>query len=189
MTGFESLWLPIVLSAVFVFLASAVIHMALPWRKNDFRQLQDQDRFMEALRPLAVPPGDYMVPRADSMKDMRTPEFQDKLNKGPVMVVTVLPNGPVSMGRSLGLWFVYCLIVSFFAAYIAGRALGPGSPGLAVFRFSGATAFIAYSVALWHHSIWYSRFWLTTFKDTVDGLVYAIITAASFAWLWPRLLV
>jgi hypothetical protein len=183
------LWLPIVLSAVFVFLASAVIHMALPWRKNDFRRLQDQDRFMEALRPLAVPPGDYMVPRADSMKDMRTPEFQDKLNKGPVMVVTVLPNGPVSMGRSLGLWFVYCLIVSFFAAYIAGRALGPGSPGLAVFRFSGATAFIAYSVALWHHSIWYSRSWLTTFKDTVDGLVYAIITAASFAWLWPRLLV
>jgi len=31
MTGLHSLWLPILLSAVIVFVVSSVIHMALPW--------------------------------------------------------------------------------------------------------------------------------------------------------------
>ncbi len=186
MTELSVLWLPILLSAVIVFVASSIIHMALPWHKGDYRQVPDEGKVMEALRPFAIPPGDYMVPRPSSMQDMRSPEFQEKMNKGPVMVATVLPNGRTAMGRNLSLWFVYCVLVGLFAAYIAGRALPPGSEYLHVFRFVGAGAFLGYSVALWQLSIWYRRAWSTTIKSTIDGLVYALLTAGVFGWLWPR---
>jgi hypothetical protein len=60
----------------------------------------------------------------------------------------VLPNGPWSMGRNLGLWFLYLIGVGILAAYVTGRALAVGANYLQVFRFVGTTAFIAYSVAL-----------------------------------------
>jgi hypothetical protein len=141
---------------------------------------------MDALRPLAIPPGDYMVPRAGSMQDMKSPEFAEKLKKGPVMVATVLPSGGFSMGRNLTLWFLYCVVVSIFAAYIAGRALPHATSYLHVFRFAGATAFIGYTVALWQMSIWYRRAWSITIKATIDGLIYAGLTAGTFGWLWPH---
>jgi hypothetical protein len=34
-------------------------------------------------------------------------------------------------------------------------------------------------------SIWYHRSWGTTLRYTVDGLVYALLTAGIFGWLWP----
>lgn len=102
------------------------------------------------------------------------------------MVVTVMPNGPGSMTQSLVLWFIYSAVVSLFAAYVAGRALPSGAPYLRVFQLVGATAFVGYALALWQMSIWYRRSWLTTFKSTVDGLIYALLTAGTFGWLWPR---
>ena len=186
MTGLHALWLPILLSAVFVFLASSVIHMASPWHKGDYPKIPNEDKVLDALRPLAIPPGDYMVPRPSSREEVRSPEFAAKLRQGPVMMLTVLPNGPFSMGRNLGLWFAYCVVVEIFAAYIAGRALSTGAPYLHAFRFAGATAFVGYSLALWQMSIWYRRSWCTTARSTVDGLIYAGITALTFGWLWPR---
>ena len=102
------------------------------------------------------------------------------------MVVTVMPNAMPSMGRNLVLWFFYSAAVGFFAAYVAGRALPPGTDYLRVFQLIGATAFIGYSVALWQMSIWYSRSWSMTIKATVDGLIYGLLTAGTFGWLWPR---
>jgi hypothetical protein len=186
MTGLSALLLPILLSAVIVFIVSSVIHMALPWHKSDYPKVPNEDKLMDALRPLAVPPGDYMVPRPSSSQEMRSPAFSEKLKKGPVMMLTVLPNGPMSMGKNLALWFLYSVVVGVFAAYVAGRALPPGTEYLRVFRFAGATAFIGYSLALWQMSIWYRRSWVTTIKATVDGLVYALLTAGTFGWLWPR---
>jgi hypothetical protein len=99
--------------------------------------------------------------------------------------MTVLPNGPIAMGRSLALWFAYSIIVGIFAAYITSRAVGPGAEYLSVFRFSGCTAFVGYSLALLQNSIWYKRNWGTTLKSVFDGLVYAAFTAGAFGWLWP----
>ena len=186
MTGLHSLWLPILLSSVIVFLVSSIIHMASPWHRSDYPKVPNEARVMDALRPLAIPPGDYMIPRPSSAKDMRSPEFTEKLQKGPVMVLTVLPNGPTPMARNLVLWFLYSAVVGLLAAYVAGRALPIGADYLRVFRFAGATAFVGYSVALWQMSIWYRRAWSTTIKATVDGLIYALLTAGTFGWLWPR---
>ncbi len=186
MTGFGLLWVPILLSAVFVFVVSAFIHMATPWHKADCAVLPNEDKLRDALRPLAIPPGDYMVPRPGSPKDMRSPAFLEKMNKGPVLIMTVLPNGMPPMARNMIEWFVYCLVVSFLAAYVAGRALPVGADYLHVFRFAGATAFIGHSVALWQLSIWYRRSWGTTIRTTVDGLIFALLTAGTFGWLWPR---
>jgi ABC-type amino acid transport system permease subunit len=186
MTGLSALGLPIVLSAVFVFVASSVLHMLLPWHKTDYKTLPNEDKAMDALRALAIPPGDYMVPRPSSREDMGSAAFAAKLKKGPVMVLTVMPSGPMAMGRTMALWFVYCLAMGVLAAYVTGRALPPGTPYLRVFRFAGATAFIGYSAALWQMAIWYRRSLTTTIKSTIDGLIYGLLTAGAFGWLWPR---
>jgi hypothetical protein len=186
MTGLSALWLPILVSAVFAFVASSLVHMLLPWHKTDYSKVPNEDAVGDALRPFALPPGDYMLPRPSGPDDMKSPAFQAKVKAGPVMVFTVMPNGMMSMARNLSLWFVYCLAVSVSAAYIAGRALSPGSAYLSVFRFVGATAFIGYSMALWQMSIWYQRKWSTTIKANVDGLIYALLAAGTFGWLWPR---
>ncbi len=186
MTGFYMLWLPIILSSVVVFVASSIIHMLLPWHKNEYPTLANEDKILDALRSFNIPPGDYLMPMAGSMQVRNTPEFQEKLKKGPVLTMTVWPTPAASMARYLGLWFVYTLVVGIFAAYIAGRALPPGAHYLQVFRFAGCTAFIGYSLALWQMSIWWHRSWWITIKATIDGLVYGLLTAGVFGWLWPK---
>lgn len=180
-----SLWIPILVGAVLVFIASSVIHMVLKYHNNDFRKLPDEDAVANALRPLNIPPGEYVLPHAGGAEAMKSPEYQEKLNKGPVAMMNVMPNGQWSMGSSLVQWFLYSIVVGIFAAYVAGRALGPGAPYLEVFRFSGTAAFLGYTLALAQTSIWYRRAWSTTLKSMFDGLIYALLTAGAFGWLWP----
>ena len=186
MVGLAALWLPILLSAVIVFVVSSIIHMATPWHKGDYLQMPSEDKVMDALRPFAIPPGDYMVPRPSSAQEIRSPDFVAKMNKGPVLVLTVMPNGSVAMTKSLVLWFLYSAVVGLFAAYVASRALPVGAPYPRVFQLVGVTAFVGYSVALWQMSIWYRRAWGTTIRATIDGLIYTLLTAGIFGWLWPR---
>ncbi|MBI2407243.1 MAG: hypothetical protein HYV19_02930 [Gemmatimonadetes bacterium] len=186
MTDLTALWLPILLSAVFVFIASSVIHMVTPWHKGEYPKLPNEDAFRAAVGPLNIPPGEYMYPRCDTMAEMKTPEFKAKIDRGPVGMITVRPNGEMGMGRQLSLWFVYTLVVSVFAAYVAGRALPSGSHYLTVFRFAGATAFAGYALGLWQQHIWYWRSFRATFTATIDGLIYACLTAGTFGWLWPQ---
>jgi len=186
MTGLELLWLPTLVSSVIVFLVSSVIHMVLPWHKGDYPQLPNQDGVMDALRPFSIPPGDYMVPRPSTRQELRTPAFAEKMKKGPIFMMTVMPNGPMSMGRNLALWFVFSVVVGLFSGYVAGQALPVGATYPLVFKFVAVTAFIGYSLALWPMSIWYRRAWSLTLKATVDGLIYALLTAGTFGWLWPR---
>ena len=181
-----SLLIPIALSAVFVFIASSIIHMVLPIHRGDLRRLPREDEVREALRGFAIPPGDYAVPIAGSMAAMKDPAFQAKMNEGPVALITVGPNGPPTIGTSLILWFIYSLVVSVFAGYIAGSALQPGAPYAAVLRFAACTAFAGYSLALAQSSIWSRRSWMTTWKSMFDGLIYALLTGATFGWLWPH---
>lgn len=185
MTNLCALWLPILISTVFVFVASSVIHIALPWHKSEYPAVPREDEVMSALRPFAIPPGDYMMPRASGPAELRTPEFANKLNEGPVAIMTIMPNGPFKMGRNLLLWFIYCAIVGLFSAYLASRSLPSGAAPLRVIQIAGTAAFMGYAMALWQMSIWYRRAWPTTVRISVDGLVYALVTAGTLAWLWP----
>jgi hypothetical protein len=187
MTVLHVLWLPILLSAVFVFVASTVIHMALSfWHKSDYRKLPQEDKVMDALRSFGLPPGDYFAPLCSSMAEMRTPEFKAKFSQGPVLAMTVMPSGQMNMGRNLGLWFLYLVVVSYLTGYVACHALPAGLSRGAILRIAGVTSFLGYAAALWQMTIWYRRSWLTTIKASVDGAIYAVMTAYTFACLWPR---
>jgi hypothetical protein len=186
MVELQALWLPILVSAVIVFVASSLVHMVLPWHKSDYPKLPGEDAFRAAVGPMKLPAGDYMVPRARDNADMATPEFNEKLKEGPVMILTVLEPGPWKMGSNLAQWFVFLLVVGVFAAYVAGRALGEGAHYLAVFRFAGVTAFCCYVLGVWPISIWYKRGWILAIKTTFDGLIYGLLTGGVFGWLWPR---
>jgi hypothetical protein len=186
MVPFPSLILPIVLAAVLVFVASTVIHMMLGYHKHDMRAIPNEDAVLEALHKFPVPPGDYMAPRAPSMAAMKDPAFLAKLNRGPVFIATFLKPGPFNMGSSLGWWFVYCLVVGAFAAYLAGAVLAPGEAYLKVFRVTGTVAFTGYTLALWQGNIWYGKSVGNSIRHTLDGLAYALLTGGAFGWLWPK---
>lgn len=187
MVSIVSLWLPILLSAVAVFFLSSIIHMFLGYHNSDFKNLPAEDEVMDSLRKSNIPPGDYVMPHSSNEKERNSPEFKEKMKKGPVAFITVFPSGEISMGQSLSLWFLYCVIVSIIAAYLAGSALTPGANYLAVFRFAGTTAFVGYSIALMQNSIWFRKSWSATFKSMFDGLIYALFTAGIFGWLWPMI--
>ena len=182
-----ALWLPILLSAVFVFILSSIFHMVLPHHKSDVSGFPDEEGVRNALKPFNVPPGDYVVPYCKSSADMKSAEYKEKLKQGPVGFMTVMPNGPFSMGTSLVQWFIYLVIVAIFAGYITDRALGPGAHYLDVFRFVGTTGFVGLGLALFQASIWYKRKWSTTIKSVFDSLIYALVMAGTFGWLWPKM--
>lgn len=180
------LWLPILLSAVGVFVTSSIIHMVLRYHRTDFAALPDEDAALAALQPLGIPPGEYVIPFMQTPDALKDPAFVEKVKKGPVAFMAVLPPSKVmSMGPQLVQWFGYLVIVSMFAAYVTGRALGPGAEYMEVFRFAGTTAFGAYALGLMQNSIWYSRNWSATLKSMLDGFIYACVTAGFFGWLWP----
>jgi hypothetical protein len=185
MISIGALWLPILLSAVFVFVASSIIHMFLGYHWGDLRAPAQQDAILDAMRGLNVQPGDYAMPKPDSMKQFRTPEFKAKMQRGPMLLMTV-SKGDMTMGKSLGQWFVYLLVVGTFCAYIAGRELNAGAHYLSVFRLVGFSAFMAYSMALPQAAIWYRRNWRMTLVTMFDGLVFGMLTGGTFGWLWPH---
>lgn len=180
-----SLLLPIALSAVFVFIASSIVHMALPWHKNDLKKVPNEDGVMAALRPFNLQPGDYGIPKPNSTADMKSPEFQAKYKAGPVAFITVRP-GEFSMGSNLIQWFIFSLVVSLFTGYIAGVAFGPGTEYLRIMQVAGCVGFMGYGLAQAHDSIWWGRSWSWTLRNMADSLLYGLLTGGTFGWLWPR---
>lgn len=183
MTSIAALWLPILLASVFVFVVSSIIHMVLPIHRSDFKKLPEEDKIRDAVR--GTPPGQYMFPAADSLKESQTPEMLEKMKQGPVGVMMLRPDGMWSMGPALLKWFVYTLIVGIFCAYLTGIDHGPGTASMTVFQFTGAIAFLGYCFAQFHEWTWKGLDTAIMLKFAVDGLIYAMITALTFVWLWP----
>lgn len=181
-----SLWLPIVVSAVIVFLASWIVHMFLPNHRSDFAKLPQEDAVLDALRSMNIPTGQYLAPYANSPAQMKQPEYLEKRKRGPALFLTLATGSDPGMGKPLMQWFVYLLVISLFCAYVAGGALSAGAPYLGVFKFVGVVAFMAYGLGHAHQSIWYGQKWSTTGNYFIDGLIYALLTAGVFGWLWPR---
>ena len=78
MVPVASLWLPILVSAVIVFLASWIVHMFLPYHRSDFVRLPQEDAVLDALRSLNIPTGQYLAPYANIAAQMQQPEYVKK---------------------------------------------------------------------------------------------------------------
>ena len=185
MVPLAALWLPILLSAVIVFIASSIMHMVLPYHRSDYNQLPDEDKILTALRSTPLKRGHYVFPYC-THKDMKSPALIEKQKRGPVGFLTIMPSGPPVMPKFLGQWFAFCLLVGFFVALITGQALQHGADHHAVFHLTALTAFLAYGVANFTNGIWRGHTWSATLKEVFDGLIYALLTAATFTWLWPH---
>ena len=186
MTFLIDLCIPIVLSAVLVFVASSLIHMVFKWHNPDFRKLANEDEVRAVIRAGNPAPAQYVIPHCADMKDMKSPELVKKFEEGPVAMLTLRPSGAPKMGGALGMWFAYALVISAIAAYVASRVLSNEANFLQVCRVVGALSFLAYTGGSVQAGIWMGKPWPSVAKDVLDGAIYAVLTAVTFAWLWPH---
>lgn len=185
MAFLAELWLPILLAAVAVFVVSSVVHMVIPIHRSDHAKLPDEDAVGAVLRATGAGPGSYHFPHCTDMKEMGTPEHLGKMQEGPVGFLTLLPNGPPAIGKSLVQWFLHSLLIGVFVAYVARMGVADGADFARVFRVTTACAFLGYGLGVVPESIWKGASWTTTAKFLFDGLLYALATGATFGWLWP----
>jgi len=186
MVALGSLWVPILVSAAVVFVASSLVWMVLPHHKSDWKGLPGEAAILEALRKSGAKSGQYRFPYAEGREAMQSPEMKKKLEEGPAGLLVLWERWNVSMAKNMAGWFVYLLIVSIFVAYLTGHVLASGATYLAVFRVAGTAAVLAFAGALIPNSIWWGRSWSMTWKEVADGVVYGLLTAGVFGWLWPR---
>src|SRR5262245_19528287 len=185
MVSLTALWLPILLAAVVVFAASSIIHMVLPYHRSKYKKLPDEDNLRQMLRARNLAPGLYHTPYC-THKKINTPEGKAKFAEGPVALITVFPSGPANMGKFLGQWFAFLLAVGIVVAYLAAHTLHAGAPYRPVFRVVGTAAFLAYGIGIMSNGIWKGQPWSVVAKEVFDGLIYSLLTAGTFGWLWPR---
>jgi hypothetical protein len=176
-----ALWLPILVSTVLVFIASAIVWMAMPWHKSDFSRTGDEQAVRDALKGSS--PGFYMLPYAIDPKDLQNDEIRQKFIDGPLGYITIVPSGLPQMGPKLVMSFAYYIFVGIICAYFLSRTIGADADYLAIFRVTGTVAFVAYGIAYIQDSIWFGRPWSVTAKNMLDALMYGLLTGGSFGWL------
>jgi len=62
MIPLTALWLPILLSAVIVFVASFIMHMLLPYHRSDYKPLPGEDKVLATPRAAGLKRGLYLFP-------------------------------------------------------------------------------------------------------------------------------
>lgn len=185
MVPLTMLWLPILVSSVIVFVASTLFWMVIKHHAGDYRQIPNEERVLEVLGAGDPSPGLYSFPYVRDWKSI-TPELKKQIEEGPGGFLIVRRPGPLSMTPQLVQYFIYLVGVSLMVAYVSGRALPASADYLAVFRIAGTTAILGYAAALFTRSIWFYQPWRVTLKEVFDGVVYGLLTAGVFGWLWPR---
>jgi hypothetical protein len=186
MSFIAELWIPIVVSAVLIFIASSLIHMVFKWHNSEYRKLSNEDAVRVAVRAGSPAPGQYVIPHCLDMKDMGSPEMQQKFVEGPIAFITVRPSGPPKMGGALGMWFAYVLGVCAIAAYVAQHSIPEGANFYHVSRVVGALSFLAHAGGSVQLGIWMGKPWSSVGKDVLDAIIYAVIAGSTFGLLWPR---
>lgn len=182
---FGSLWLAVVVAAVAVFIASSIVHMVLKYHRADYKKLSDEDAARQGISKSSPAPGVYVMPHCVEMSQMKDPAMVKKYEEGPVAILTVLRNGQPNMGKHLSQWFLFCLLVSFVVSYVARHCLLPGAECMEIMRLTGTVAFVGYGFGYLVDSIWKSVPWSNSLRGIVDAVIYCLVTAAVFCWLWP----
>lgn len=176
----STLWMPILLSAVFVWIASFLTHMVLPHHKGEWKGLPDEAKAADAMAGVGA--GRYMIPYGD-MKDFKTPEFEEKMKRGPNGIVVIWP-GPVNMGQNLVLTLLFYVLVGVIIAFLGSKALTGAEAYMDRFTFVAVAAFAAHGLGWMSYFIWYR---IGSFVPNLfDAILYALVTAGTFAWLWPK---
>lgn len=186
MISLAQLWMPIVLSAVLVFVASSLIHMVFKWHNSDYRKLANEDEVRAAIRSSSPAPGQYVIPYCADPTEMQKADAQQKYKEGPVGFLMLRPAGAPSIGKPLALWFVLNLAIAFVAGYLASRLVPPGASFGAVARVVCTVTFLAYACGGLQGAIWMGKPWTSAVKEVLDGFIYGLASAAAFGWLWPR---
>ena len=186
MNALLSLWLPILLSAAVVFVISSLIHMVFKWHAGDYRAFANEDAVRAAIRAGNPTPGRYVVPHCRDMKDMGNEAMLQKYREGPVGHFTLGPGGVPNLGKYLGQWFLWSLIIAAVTAFLAARVYGlnPAHARSAA-KLVGALTFIAHGFGTVTESIWMMRSWSASAKHILDAALYAIGSGLVFFWLWP----
>jgi hypothetical protein len=185
MVSLGALWLPILVSAIAVFFAGFILRMVLPHHWSDFQGVKDEDGLIKALAGHNLGAGQYNFPHCTSAAAMKDPAWQKKMAEGPAGWMVILPKGTPSMGKPLGLQLLYCVILSFFVAYVGHETLHAGDSFIRVLQIAGTVAVLAHIGAIAPHSIWMGRPWLVSIKEIIDGIIYGLVTGAVFAAMWP----
>lgn len=183
---FGSLWIPVVVSSVVVFVISSILHMALKYHRADYKQLPNEEAVRGALGKGSLAPGLYQLPYCTDMKQMQEPAKKALYEQGPIGVVTIIPNGMPALGKNLAQWYVFCFVASFINGYVARHALTYGANGVSVMKVTIPVAFLAYGMTHILDSIWKGQPWANTARSLADGVIYAVATGATFCTLWPN---
>lgn len=185
MISLSHLWLPILASAIAVFVLSALLHMLFTYHNSDYKPFANEDEIRAAITKGGATAGQYILPYCADMKKMGEPAMVQKLKEGPDGFVLLRAPGAMTMGPALGQWFVLTLVISCLTASIAGFTIAPGTAHMAVFHIVATVAFLGYAGSQAQESIWRCVPWSSVLKTIGDGVIYAVATGAVFAWMWP----
>lgn len=179
------LWMPIVLGTALAWVASGLIHMLFKYHNSDYQSLSNEDEVMDAVRRGSPGLGIHHFPHCPDMADMKNEAMQQKFIQGPVAFLTIFPKGLPNMGKLMVQQISFFLAGCVLIAYSATLVLTSGADYMTVFRFVSTVSFLAFGWALIPMSIWFGHLWSTTAKYLLDALIYALVVAGTFAWLWP----
>ena len=179
------LWLHIVVGTALAWVASGLIHMALKYHSSDYQKLANEDDVTAVVRQGSPGIGIFHFPHCPDMADMKNESMQKKFIDGPVGFLTIFPRGLPQMGKLMVQQISFFLTGCVLIAYSATLVLAPGAEYMSVFRFVSTIGFLAFGWAQIPMSIWFGHLWSTTAKYLLDALIYALVIAGSFAWLWP----
>lgn len=185
MMWLAQLWLPIVLSAVLVFVVSSLVHMVLKYHNADYRKFSNEDEVRAAITKGTPGPGQYILPYVIGASSMADPVVAQKLTEGPNALVLLRRPGLPKMGSFLGQWFVYLLVISALVALVGAHTISRGAGQHYIFHVIALVSFLAYGGSHAQAAIWRGQPWAVTLKDLFDSLLYALVTAATFMLLWP----
>jgi len=179
------LWLPILVTAVSVFVASSLIHMVFKWHNSDYRKLSNEDAVLAAIRAGSPEPGQYVLPHCADMKEIQTEAMQKKFREGPVGFMTLKKAGSPAIGGALVKWFIFNLVVAVIVGAIALRLYGLQADPHRAGHVVGVISLLTYAGSSVQAGIWMGKPWGSVAKDMLDGLIYATVSALSFMFLWP----
>lgn len=184
MISIFELWLPILISAIAVFIASSVIWMALPYHKKDIRFMPSEEAFTKAIEPLDIKPGLYMYPNCSDHKDMKSDAFLAKWKSGPWGTLTVM-GAPPNFAFNLLKTFLSYLAITTMCAYLASMSLQAGADSFTVLRFVGTSATLGFCMGSFAGDFFLGKPTRFIFTSFIDGIIFACITAGVFCFMWP----